>query len=48
MEGVEISGSISFVIFFAFFIMLLVYVMRMKKGYRDEMKNLPLDLDSND
>jgi cbb3-type cytochrome oxidase subunit 3 len=47
IDGVEIGGTISFLIFFVFFLMLLVYVMRMKKGYREEMKNLPLDLDNN-
>lgn len=42
-EGMEIGAVISFVIFFSFFLMLLVYVFRMSKTHRDDMKNLPLD-----
>jgi len=43
IEGVEIGGTIAFMIFFGFFLMLLVYTWKMSKEYRDEMKQLPLD-----
>ena len=43
IDGVEIGGTISFLIFFGFFLMLLVHTWRMKKDYVDEMKNVPLD-----
>lgn len=48
MDGVDIGGSISFLIFFAFFLALLIYVWRMKKDYLEEMKQLPLDLNENE
>lgn len=42
-EGLETGGAIGIVIFFSFFVILLIYVWKMKKDYLDEMKNLPLD-----
>lgn len=43
MDGIAIGGTIGFLIFFAFFIGLLIYVFTMRKEHRDEMKKLPLD-----
>jgi amino acid permease len=43
MEGVEIGAIFSFSIFFVFFLIMIVYLIRLKKDYRDEMKNIPLD-----
>lgn len=41
--GIEIYPLISFVIFFAFFIGLMAYVMLMRKSYIAELENLPLN-----
>lgn len=41
-EGIEIFPLVSFLIFFIFFVLLLVYVMRMKKGHVDSMSQIPL------
>ena len=43
IENVAIWPIISLAIFFLFFIGLLVYVMKMDKGWVKKMKNLPLD-----
>ncbi len=43
INGIEFGGVTSFMIFFVFFLLLILYVTRMKKDYRDEMKNLPLE-----
>lgn len=43
INGIELGGIISFIIFFTFFLALIIYLIRMKKDHRDEMKNLPLD-----
>ena len=43
IDGVEIGATISFLIFFGFFLLLLVYTWRMRKEHIDEMKQLPLD-----
>lgn len=42
IAGIEIYPLISFVIFFAFFIGLFVYVAMMRKSYIAELENLPL------
>jgi cytochrome c oxidase cbb3-type subunit 4 len=47
IQGIEIYPLISFVIFFSFFVILLVSVIRMKKEVIDEVSRLPLD-DDND
>lgn len=41
-EGIEIFPLVSFLIFFLFFVGLLYYVMRMKKGHVDLMSQIPL------
>ena len=43
IEGIAIYPLISQVIFVAFFVLVLVYVSKMKKTRIDEMKNMPLD-----
>ena len=43
IDGIEIFPLISFVIFFAFFIGLLYYVIKVDKDKITELKNLPLD-----
>ncbi len=43
MEGVEISAIFSFLVFFGFFLGLIIYLIFLKKEYRDEMKQVPLD-----
>lgn len=45
MEGVEIFPSISLLLFFAFFILLVVYLVRTGKSHWDEAANLPLETD---
>jgi len=45
IQGIEIYPLISFVIFFSFFVILIVSVIRMKKDDIDEISRLPLDED---
>ncbi len=45
MEGVEIFPSISLILFFAFFILLVAYLVRTGKHHWDEAANLPLESD---
>jgi hypothetical protein len=43
IEGIEIYPLISQLIFVAFFVLVLVYVAKMKKTRINEMKQMPLD-----
>lgn len=43
IDGIEIYPIISQIIFVAFFVLVLVYVSKMKKTRIDEMKKMPLD-----
>jgi cytochrome c oxidase cbb3-type subunit IV len=43
IEGIEIFPLISFLIFFAFFIGLIWYVIRVDKDKINEIKNIPLE-----
>lgn len=43
ISGVSIYPMISLGIFFLFFLALIVYVIRVKKSYIMEMKNIPFD-----
>lgn len=43
VEGIAIYPIVAQLIFIVFFILVLVYVFRMKKSGIDEMKKLPLD-----
>jgi cytochrome c oxidase cbb3-type subunit IV len=45
IAGVEIFPLISFIIFFVFFLVLLVWVFRADKRYIMEAEQLPLDQD---
>jgi len=42
IAGVEIYPIVSFIIFFTFFIGLFAYVLLLRKGYVQELENLPL------
>lgn len=46
--GVEIYPLISFLLFFSFFILMLIYVFRQDKKHIETMSNLPLEGDNND
>jgi hypothetical protein len=43
IDGIEIYPILSQIIFIAFFVLVLVYVSKMKKTRIDEMKKMPLD-----
>lgn len=43
VDGIAIYPIVAQLIFVAFFILVLIYVFRMKKSGVDEMKQLPLD-----
>jgi hypothetical protein len=43
IEGISIYPVLAQFIFISFFILMLIYVFRMKKENIDELKNLPLD-----
>lgn len=42
IDGVAIYPIISFLIFFTFFLLLLVYVIKADKGFIDKMSHMPL------
>lgn len=46
MQGIEIYPLISLAIFFTFFVVLLVWVVRMKKSDIDEISRIPLEDDA--
>lgn len=43
IAGIEIYPIISFLIFFTFFILMLIYVLRADKRRMSEIANIPLD-----
>jgi cytochrome c oxidase cbb3-type subunit IV len=43
MEGVDLFPLIALVIFFTFFVLLITWVVRLKRSYVDSMSNMPLD-----
>jgi len=43
--GVGLYGIISIGLFFAFFLGMLIWALRLKKNYLDSMRELPLDGD---
>lgn len=47
ITGVDIYPLISLIIFFGFFAALFYWVVKVKKSYIDEIKNLPLGNDDN-
>ncbi len=46
MEGIEVFPSISLILFFAFFVLLVTYLIRSGKHRWDEAANLPLENDN--
>ena len=42
-SGIEIYPLISFLLFFTFFLVVIVYVMKRDKKVIDELSNLPLE-----
>lgn len=45
IEGIGLYPSISLILFFAFFVLLVVYLVRTGKGYWEHAANLPLEND---
>jgi cbb3-type cytochrome oxidase subunit 3 len=45
IQGIEIFPLISLVIFFAFFAMVIIWVIRLKRKELDEYANMPLEED---
>lgn len=45
IDGIEIYPIMSLVIFFTFFVGMVYFVMKKKKGHYDEISNLPLKED---
>jgi len=45
MEGIDIYPSISLILFFAFFILLIGYLVRTGKKHWEHAANLPLESD---
>lgn len=43
ITGIEIYPMISFLLFFTFFVVMLVWVLKSDKKYISQMENLPLD-----
>jgi len=48
VEGIEALPLFSFLLFFAIFIVMLVFVFSQDKKHIQEMSNLPLEGDNND
>ena len=44
MEGIEIYPSISLILFFTFFALLVFYLIKKGKHHWDDAANLPLDI----
>jgi hypothetical protein len=47
IEGVEIYPLISLIIFVIFFVVMLVWMLKVDKNYIKEMEQLPLDSNNN-
>ncbi|RNC84656.1 MAG: CcoQ/FixQ family Cbb3-type cytochrome c oxidase assembly chaperone [Balneola sp.] len=45
MEGIELFPSISLLLFFAFFVLLITYLIKTGKHHWDDAANLPLESD---
>lgn len=48
IDGIQVFPLISFVLFFTFFILIGIWVFRMKKGFIQEMSNAPLNDENED
>ncbi|MGB5850303.1 MAG: cbb3-type cytochrome c oxidase subunit 3 [Ignavibacteriaceae bacterium] len=47
IEGVEIYPLISLIVFVIFFVVMLVWMLKIDKNYINEMEQLPLDSNNN-
>ena len=47
IEGVEIYPLISLVVFILFFVIMIIWMLKIDKNYIKEMEELPLDLENN-
>lgn len=47
IEGISIYPIISLIVFVSFFVVLGIYVFKMKKDYISEMKKIPLEENGN-
>ncbi len=47
ISGIEIYPLISFIIFFTFFVLMLIYVLKADKKHMADLGALPLDLETN-
>lgn len=47
MEGVAVFPSISLILFFVFFVLLITYLVKRGKHHWDDVANLPLETDEN-
>lgn len=45
VRGMDVLSAISVSFFFILFIIIMISVIRMRKEYAEEMKNMPLDND---
>ncbi len=43
MEGVELFPSISLILFFAFFLLLIIYLVKTGKAHWEDASHLPLE-----
>ncbi len=44
IDGISIFPIIGLILFFSFFVICLVWIMKIDKSYLNKMENLPLDL----
>ncbi len=45
IQNVEIYPIISLIIFFTFFLLMIIWLIKVNQGYIDKMKNMPLESD---
>jgi len=43
MDGIELFPSISLILFFSFFVILIIYLIRTGKDFWEDAANIPLD-----
>lgn len=46
IDGIGIYPVISFIIFFSFFVLMLIYILRSDKKRMNQLSSMPLDLDN--
>lgn len=47
IEGIGIYPTISLLLFFTVFVMMLIRTFRLDRNYRNKMKNMPLERENN-